>query len=480
MRKTGLFKIIMFILLGIVVTTWIFSASYINNGELVELGMYNVGFFDFFQLLFGSFEFEYFIQIFILLVSIGALYGVLGKTGKYRAWIEKVANRMKGSEVIFLLATAFVIAALKSVFDYGLSMFIFFPLLISIILAMGYDKVTAALTTFGAMLVGTIGNTISYNTAGTISNILSAESSTGIYFKIALFVLSLAALFFFLVKAKRTKVLNKNADEDMFIGEKSSNKYSIVPIIVVLSVLFVLMVIGCTNWSKEFNINFFSDLNSTITKAEVKLPHFHVTTDGVDAKVEKVAIFGKLFGTVSAFGEWYYSEMAVMCLLAALIIGAFFRMKWSERLSYMAEGAKKMLAPALLVVLSYTVIYFAGNTMFYTTIANLLLSITSKFNIFFSTIVAIIGSALHVDILYVANYVVPQLATQDVNTALIAILVQSIYGVTMFVAPTSIAVILGLSYLNIPYKEWIKKTWKLVLTLFAIVVVVLIAAMIIL
>ena len=146
----------------------------------------------------------------------------------------------------------------------------------------------------------------------------------------------------------------------------------------------------------------------------------------------------------------------------------------------MAEGAKKMLAPALLVVLSYTVIYFAGNTMFYTTIANLLLSITSKFNIFFSTIVAIIGSALHVDILYVANYVVPQLATQDVNTALIAILVQSIYGVTMFVAPTSIAVILGLSYLNIPYKEWIKKTWKLVLTLFAIVVVVLIAAMIIL
>ena len=34
-------------------------------------------------------------------------------------------------------------------------MFIFFPLLISIILAMGYDKVTAALTTFGAMLVVT-------------------------------------------------------------------------------------------------------------------------------------------------------------------------------------------------------------------------------------------------------------------------------------------------------------------------------------
>ena len=73
MKKTGLFKIIMFVLLGIVVATWIFSAGYFNEGELTDLGMYNIGFFDYFQLLFGSFEFSYFIQIFILLVSIGAL-----------------------------------------------------------------------------------------------------------------------------------------------------------------------------------------------------------------------------------------------------------------------------------------------------------------------------------------------------------------------------------------------------------------------
>ena len=81
MKKTGLFKIIMFMLLGIVVATWIFSASFFTEGNLSDLGMYSVGFFDFFSLVFGSFEFTYFLQIFILLVSIGALYGVLGKTG---------------------------------------------------------------------------------------------------------------------------------------------------------------------------------------------------------------------------------------------------------------------------------------------------------------------------------------------------------------------------------------------------------------
>ena len=91
----------------------------------------------------------------------------------------------------------------------------------------------------------------------------------------------------------------------------------------------------------------------------------------------------------------------------------------------------------------------------------------------------ILGSALHVDMLYVASYVIPQLAAQDVNTTVLAVLIQGIYGVTMFVAPTSVILVLGLSYLNIPYKEWIKKTWKLALVLFAIVMVALILAAII-
>src|SRR5574344_1621631 len=169
MKKTGLFKIIMFVLLGIVLVTWIVPASYFNAGELSELGMYRIGFFDFFQLLMGSYEFSYFLQILILLVSVGALYGVLGKTGKYRALIDKIASKFKGKEFIFVVVIAFVIAALTSVFDYGLTLFIFIPAIISIILAMGYDKITAFLSTFGAMLVGTIGSTLGYNTVGAIN-----------------------------------------------------------------------------------------------------------------------------------------------------------------------------------------------------------------------------------------------------------------------------------------------------------------------
>ena len=479
MKKTGLFKIIMWVLLGIVLLSWVFSASYFQEGELMELGMYQLGFFDFFQLLFASFEFQYFLQILILFLSVGALYGVLNKTGKYRAWIERIVNNFKGAELIFLLIVAFAIAAMVSIFDYGFNLFIFFPLIISIILAMGYDKITAALATFGAMLVGTIGNTLGYSTAIAINETVGANPTDGIIFKLVLFVLSIAVLFVFLAKAKRTKVVH-NEKEDMFLGEKESNKYSIVPVIVTFGLLLVIMIIGCTNWTKTFDVDIFEKAHTAITEFEVKLPKFNVTSEGIKYGMEKIAIFGKLLGNTNPLGNWFYAEMSVMTLLAALIVGMFYRIKLSDRFEYMADGAKKMLKPALLVMFAYAVIYYAGNSMFYPTMAKYILGITKNFNLVFSAITAILGSFFHVDVLYLTSYVVPQLAAQNVNGTIIAILTQGIYGVTMFAVPTSATVVLALSYLGIEYKEWIKRTWLFTLIQLAIVLVVVVASMLIL
>lgn len=472
MKKTGLSKIIMFILLGMVVVTWFVSASY-YEGEVVELGMYNIGFFDYFQLLIGSFEFSYFIQILILLVSIGALYGVLGKTGKYRALVEKIAQNLKGIELLFLIIVATIIAIFTSIFDYGLILFIFFPFIISIILLMGYDKITALLTTFGAMLVGTFGSTLGYNTAGTINNALKVtlDNQPAIYFKLGLLVLSLIALIIVLSKAKRSTKNKEENKDDMFLGEKKSNKFSVIPIIVVFALLFILMILGCTNWSDTFGFTGFSTLHDKIVNKTFNIPYVHITTEGFDTGKEEVAIFSKIIGQAGAFGEWYYNEMAIMCFLAALVIGLFYRIKFKEVFDYMAEGAKKMARPALLIMFAYSVIYFAGNTLFFPTITENLLGITSKFNLFLNTLIISVGSVLHVDILYVANYMIPHLATQDIGAGVLAVLIQGIYGFTMFLAPTSAAVVLGLSYLGVSYKEWIKRVWKLALILFAIAIV---------
>jgi uncharacterized ion transporter superfamily protein YfcC len=50
------------------------------------------------------------------------------------------------------------------------------------------------------------------------------------------------------------------------------------------------------------------------------------------------------------------------------------------------------------------------------------------------------------------------------------LMTKSIYGVVSLIAPTSLMLIIGLSYLNIPYCEYIKKMWKYILILLAVVI----------
>ena len=271
----------------------------------------------------------------------------------------------------------------------------------------------------------------------------------------------------------------KLASGDMFLGEKITNKYSIVPIIVVFSLLFVIMVLGCTQWSATFKQDIFETIHTKVTTFEIKLPHFNITTEGIDVGMEKIAIFGKLMGNVTAFGTWSYVEMSIMVLIATFVIGLFYRIKLKDTYEYMADGAKKIARPALLVLFIYTVIYFTGNSMFYPTIAKHILGITKEFNLIFTTITTILGSFLHIDMLYLTSYVIPQISAQSVDGTIIAILSQGLYATTMFIAPTSVGLAFGLSYLGISYKEWIKRTWKLALLLLAAVLAVTILAMII-
>ena len=97
-----------------------------------------------------------------------------------------------------------------------------------------------------------------------------------------------------------------------------------------------------------------------------------------------------------------------------------------------------------------------------------------------TSITTMIGSFFHIDVLYLINYVVPQIAAQNVHGTIVALLTQGIYGATMLIAPTSAILVLGLSYLGVTYKEWIKRTWLFTLIQVAVVLAVVIASMLIL
>ena len=252
MKKTGLFKILIGVLLAIIVLSWFIPVGYFQNGEIVQVvdgDHIRLGFFDFFQLLFGTFKFETFVSVFIFILCVGAFYGVVSKTGKYRAWIDKISTSFNGKEGLFLVLVAIILTLLSSFLGYGMILFIFIPFLIGIILSLGYDKITAFIATFGSILIGQIGSTLSYNTTGIINESLAITTyNQGLVYRAILLAVLLALLCVYLISAKKSKLLRAEKkienllvdDVTSFTGEKVSNKYSVAPIIVIFILLFVL------------------------------------------------------------------------------------------------------------------------------------------------------------------------------------------------------------------------------------------------
>lgn len=459
MKKNGLFKIILILLIAVSIITWFVPASYYSGSELAEVGMYRVGFFDFFQYISLTFQFQYFIQSILLILAIGALYGVLSQTGAYRSVLEKIAKLFKRKEKLFLVLVAFVFAALSSVFGFGIIFFLFIPAIISIILLLGYDKFTAFLTTFIAILVGIIGSTLSYNTVGFINDAIKTTFSTQIYTKIVLFVIPFVVYILFTLKhADTAKKSKEKVDEvDVFLGEKKTAKVAKWPIYTLFGLLFALVILACTNWVGVFGVDIFSKAYSAIMEFTIK-DH---------------TIFKYIFGNIAAFGEWNYNELAIVVVLASLLIGKIYKIKCFETLELMLDGAKKVLKPALLITFAYVIVYILGNTLFFNTISAWIVELTKNFNVFLVSNVLIIGSVLHVDVIYLANFMLPHIASIfTTQTGTLAIMTQSLYGLTMFIAPTSAIMILGLEYLKIPYKNWLKFIWILVLELFVIILII--------
>ena len=54
----------------------------------------------------------------------------------------------------------------------------------------------------------------------------------------------------------------------------------------------------------------------------------------------------------------------------------------------------------------------------------------------------------------------------------VALIFQAIYGLVMIIAPTSIFLLVGLSYFKVSYKEWFNYIWKYALLMLGVVIVI--------
>lgn len=467
MKKNSLFKFLSITLLIVLVFTYCLKGrndayAYLGLGDLVL---------NYLQ------SFYYFFDTALFILVIGGFYGLLNKTGAYKKLLDSIVTKVKPNSKKFIFLVAIIFCVVEAFTGMTVSLLIFVPFVVSIILLLGYDKLVAISSTIGAILIGFIGGVfVTFRDPSNYYNVYytTFEEFVGldskfvnVFPKILLLLAGLALLIFYIskhikdVQDKKVKY-ELNDKSDILINEVKGNYKDIKvwPLITILALILIFMVLGLFPFESLFGVTVFSDFHTWLTGLSIK--NFTVFNNIISANFP-------------AFGNWgsvgSYMMTMILVIVFAIIIKLVYKIKLSDAIDGFVDGIKKMIPTVLLVILSYCVLVCVYNNGFVETI----ISKAGDFNLGITSLIVFFGSIFNVDLYYTASSVMLTLIgtfSDSVNLELVSILFQSLYGLASFVGPTSLLLIFGLSYLDVPYTTWLKYIWKFLLYLFILIFVI--------
>lgn len=487
-KKYGLFSVLLVMLLLVVIATYFIEG---REGSVSYLAIGDV-FLNYVQ------SFYYFFDTVIFIFVVGGLYGALNKVDGYKKLVKDVAIKMEGKEKLFVVIATILFALLSSLTGLNMLLLIFIPFVVSIILLLGYDKLVALSSTVVAVMVGFIGGIfVTVKDAGsqysmsytTFDKIAGLDGNFGnIFPKILLLVVAVGLLIFYIIKhinkIENGEIKNELSNNDVFLvtprdknGKKVKVDYSTKkswPIMVMGIVLLVLLVLGFMPWNSLFGLENFNDFHTWLT--ELAIPKFTL----FGHKFSEYPVFTSLVsGNFTAFGEWgslgTFMMAIVLIALFIFILKFVSKVKFSDLMDGFIYGVKKMVPAAMISMLAYTLLVCVYNNGMMETVIS---AAGDQFgdNVVVGSVMAIIGSMLHVDTYYtVAGVFTPIVSslTEKANLSVYAVMFQSLYGLVQIIGPSSLLLIVGLSYLEVPYKNWVKYIWRFILELLIIIFIVL-------
>lgn len=452
-EKHDLIKLSGILLLITVILTWVIKQGMFQYGEMSVNEISRVGFSTFAQ--YAMLGIYYFTVLVTFLFVLGGFYQVLSKTAGYQALIKGIVKKIKGHEILFVGFISLLIAAWTCLANEYLPIFVFIPFIITILNRLKVDKISAFSTTFGAILVGTIGSVYSSKVAGIFTETFV---DSYIWVKIILFAVSFILLTVFtIIRMKK----NKNNEEKYDLFEidtvESAKKNPVVwPYLVGLVLIGLTVICAYLPWS-AWKVEIFSKATTWVN----------------ELSVAGVPIISYVFSDFEAFGTWNIFSVQYVLIFATLLIHWFGKVSLDDVLTSFGEGMKKVSKMVILMLVIYAILIFA---LFYPTVPTIvdwLAHITKEFSVVTATICAFVASLFSVEPTYLMSLAGSYYAANyAANVDILAIIFQSIFGFASFFIPSSIVLMLGLSYTGTSYRDWMKHIWKFLLAMLIIVIVI--------
>jgi uncharacterized ion transporter superfamily protein YfcC len=390
------------------------------------------------------------IDIALFIIVIGGFLGVTMKTGAIQAGIGTLVERMRGRErwMIPVLMAVFALGGTS----YGMAeeSLAFYALVITVMIAAGYDALTGAAIVLLGCGVGVLGSTVNPFATGIASGIAGVPISEGIIGRLVILIVGLViGVFFVLRYADRVKrdpsksvVYDLKAEnEARFHAEGDAGAVTMTgtqkAILALFALAFVVMVYGVVPWS------------------DIGIP----------------------FPT----WWWWFPEMTASFLLVAIIIGLVGRMSEGELTTNFVDGARDLLGVALIIGIARGITVIMNNGKITDTILHWIeKALGGSGEVTFLILMFLLFLPL--------SFVIPStsgLATLSmpimaplagflgVSAALVVTAYQSAAGVMNLFIPTSAVVMGGLAIARVPYGTYLRWVWPLLVLLSGLSIVVL-------
>lgn len=479
------YTVLYILIIILAILTWIIPAGEYEKNQAGQLlaGTYKTvqsnpqGIYDIFmapvyglignKLTTGSIGVAFFILI------IGGFLGVITETGALDIGIASVIKKNKGKEkrLIPLLMILFAIGGTT----YGMAeeTIAFYPLLIPIMIGVGFDTVTAVAVILVGSQIGCLASTVNPFATGVASDTAGVSIADGIVWRLVFLVVMLAISILYVYRYA-TKI-EKNPEKSFVYSQRKEDlEFFKIPensstmtkkqlyILWIFILTFFIMILSLIPWG-DFGIKIFQQFNDAL----LGLP-----------------VIGGLFRHASPFGTWYFSEITMLFFVSSVLIGVVYRMSEDKFLEVFLKGSADLIGVALICAVSRGIQIIMNDGLITATILHwgeiglkglspqLFITLTYLFYLPMSFLIPGTSSLAGATM----GLLGPMAEFVHVRSHLVITAFQAASGVLNLFTPTSGVVMGALAIARIDIIVWIKFLAKLILLVIFMSIVILVIA----
>lgn len=451
-RMPTAYTILFALLVAVAVATWLIPAGeYTRIDDLPVAGSYHEvprqgqGIGDIILASFRGFYDAVDIAVFILMV--GGFLGVVMKTGAIDAGVAGVVKKLGGKEILLIPVLMVLFSLGGTSFGMWEETMAFFPLLIPVFMAAGYDALVGISVVLLGSGAGVIAGTVNPFATGIASGFAGVSLGDGIVLRILLLVvcdaLVIAYVMRYAAKVKNHRERSLVADIDSKISAGSGEVPELNGKRKVVLVLFAAV--------------FLVMIYSVIPFDEIGLP-------------------------IPTFG-WWFDELSGLFLVGGIVVGLLYGLGEERTIESFVSGAAELLGVAFIIGISRGITVLMNDGKITDTVlywGEQALSGTSS--LVFILLVYLIYLPLSVLIPSssgLATLSVPILAPlgrfAGIDGEMIVTAFQAASGLVNLITPTAAVVMGALALGHVPYDRWVKFSWKIVAALAGVTIVFLAA-----